>query len=229
MRARLPALIFTILALTGCQPATEPDKQQSFIEVSGQGEVKVVPDVFPVRAEFVLVGKDIAAMKRALDDRIASLLATLTGLGVAEKDLRASDLQVQPQWQWQPERKLLGQRVSRSLEVRLHGMTLYTQVLGVLSEAGPDQLQPLGSELADTSDARHQALTLALRDARRRAAVLADEAGRELGTVVLITEQGHDAVRPMAMMAMEDMSSGKAYAAGEQTVSASVLARFELH
>ena len=228
MPARLAIITLIMLALTGCQPTGTVSGTDSFIEVSGTGEVQVVPDVFPVRAEFVRTGKDVAAMKSSLDQTLASLMDTLESLGVPATDMRASDLQVRPEWQWQPEKRLLGQRVSRSLEVRLHGMALYTEVLGVLSQAQPEQLQPLGSQVSDSTGARHEALTLALRDARARAQVLAEEAGRKLGTVVFITEQGQQSGRPSPMMAMEAASTGPAYSAGEQSISATVMARFKL-
>ena len=229
MTRQLPVLLIALLAMAGCQPGNpEGNTGPGHIEVSGHGEVQVTPDVFPVQAEFVRVGKDVPGMKAELDQKVADLLDTLERLEVDEKDIRASDLQVRPEWQWQPERRLIGQRVSRTVVVRLRGLERYISVLSELGRAAPDQLQPLGSELADPAAAEEQALTLALRDARSRASALAREAGRELGSVVFIKEQGGSSPQPVALMAMEAAPARQAYTAGEQTISANLVARFEL-
>lgn len=225
--APMAILVALLMAtLTGC---TGPDAApQHFVDVQGEGHATGQPDLFPVQASFARVGKDVAAMKAELDQSMAALLATLSELDIAATDIRAADLSVQPEWQWQPERRLIGQRVSRSVEIRIRDMATYTRVLSVLANSQAERVQPLPPRIDDTQALTREALAAAYLDAEQKARHLAAEAGRELGTVVFITEQGAGQPVPMARMAMESAADQSGYSGGENRIQASVSVRFEL-
>lgn len=227
MAHRIAILMTTCLLLAACQPPVSSSPQQRFIEVSGEGQVQVTPDVFPVQAEFVRIGKLLPELQAEVDNQIADVLEQLADMGIEENHIQASDLNIRPEWEWQPERRLIGQRVSRTMTVRLHSLDRYTEVLTLLGESNPERVQALGSLIDDPESAHQQALALALETARSRAQALADETGRDLGAVVFIKEQGA-AAPPVGIMTMEAAPARQSYTAGEQTVSASILARFEL-
>lgn len=215
------------LLLVACQPPAADTAVINSIEVSGEGEVVAVPDRYQVRASVTAVGKDVAELKRALDTRLANLQATLQGLGLAESQLRADDLQVQPEWQWQPERRLIGQRVTRSMAISANGFEQYTRVLDALAQADLDNIFQEGSHTSNEDELDIQALEMALDNAREKAERLAARTGHTLGDVLLISETGGGSpVMPLRMM--EAASADGGYSPGERRIQKQLTVRFEL-
>lgn len=113
-----------------------PVDNRDYVEVSGEGSVETVADVFRVNATATARGDDADALKRQVDTQVNTVLDVLKKTGVADKDISALQLHVQPEWQWQPERKLIGYVASRNIEITIRGMERYGAVLGALTRAG---------------------------------------------------------------------------------------------
>lgn len=229
---RLTGSLFLIALLAGalsaCGPQSQPAPRDT-LDVSGTGEVKATPDRFRVRAVSSRTGSDINAMKQEVDAEIGAAIRTASELGIADNLVRAMALSIQPEWQWQPERKLIGHRVARDIDVAVDGVEAYAELLDALTRLGFTELNQAGAELADPVSLEEQALRQAVEDARRKANILAQAAGRTLGAAIMVQEQGASLPQPM-MMAMD--AAGKressTYSAGELTVRQQVQVRFLL-
>ncbi|MFN3714977.1 MAG: SIMPL domain-containing protein [Alcanivoracaceae bacterium] len=234
-RTHLFVVAAAVLAMSGCDNQTTGnttllESQLPFVEVQGTAEVMATPDRFQVRAAFSELGEDVGAMKSRLDSQMADALAAAKALGIDDSKVRASSLSVQPEWQWQPERKLIGQRVSRDLQITVDGLDLYVALLDRLAALGVSELHQASAEVRDLAALEDQVLKQAVANARHRAALLAGAAGRELGPAMVIIEQGTQLPGPMPMraMAMEAAADKSAYSAGETTVRSQVQVRFRL-
>jgi uncharacterized protein len=223
------------LALTGCDNQTIGNTtlmptESPYVEVQGTAEAMATPDRFLLRAAFSELGDDVAAMKSRIDARMAEALSAARALGIEESKVRASSLSVQPEWQWQPERKLIGQRVSRDLHISVDGLDTYVELLDRLAGLGISELHQAGAEVRDLAALEEQVLKHAVANARHRANLLAVSAGRVLGPAILIVEQGTHLPGPMPVraMAMEAGADKSAYSAGETTVRSQVQVRFRL-
>ncbi|WP_421710460.1 SIMPL domain-containing protein [Alcanivorax sp.] len=177
--------------------STGPDS----ITVSGNGEIAAQPDIFRVAATAREQGDDIAAMKSRVDDAVADMLDLADDLDIEEKQVRASDLHVQPQWQYQPERKLIGHEVSRDVIFRANGLDTYTQLLEGLAKQGVRDIRPAGTEVSNADELANRALEKAVADARQRARIIAEAADRELGKAIQIHAQDVQSPQPVMMMA----------------------------
>ncbi|MGH8402940.1 MAG: SIMPL domain-containing protein, partial [Gammaproteobacteria bacterium] len=118
----------------------------------------------------------------------------------------------------------VGQHVSRRIEITLHDMTRYADLVSALVKAG---VTNIGSTTLDRSDMpalRHQALAKAVEDAHARAAALAAAAGGSLGSVYSITEStGFIRPQPVMMGALRAASVETAtYEPGTIEVTADV-------
>ncbi|KZX83926.1 enolase, partial [Alcanivorax sp. HI0013] len=178
----LGALTLTACSDTHQMLSTGPDS----ITVSGNGEIAAQPDIFRVAATAREQGDDIAAMKSRVDDAVADMLDLADDLDIEEKQVRASDLHVQPQWQYQPERKLIGHEVSRDVIFRANGLDTYTQLLEGLAKQGVRDIRPAGTEVSNADELANRALEKAVADARQRARIIAEAADRELGKAIQI-------------------------------------------
>ena len=147
-----------------------------------------------------------------------------------DNQLTASDIQIDPEWEYQPVRKLIGREVSREGCVRTYGVERYAELADGLAGRGLKEVRPGGTEISNADELANQALEKAVRAAREKAEILARAAGRELGEAMQINAQGYNVPGPMPMraaMAKEDAS--QSYRPGEQDVTASVQITFELN
>ncbi|MDX1589146.1 MAG: SIMPL domain-containing protein [Oleiphilaceae bacterium] len=227
----IPTLVIFTLALTGCTQAPSPDPslEQEQVTVSGLGEVRASPTIFHLRGASRREGEDIRAMHRAVDQDIRAALALADNLGLPRESVQATQVELQPVWQWQPEQKLVGHRLTRDVHFRVEGLERYGALLSGLTDIGFTQLHPAGQGLADTQSLRDQALGQALSDARRKAQVLAQEAERSLGRALRIEEEITHSPSPHAMLRTASESQEEsAYRAGEMTLEARVRVVFAL-
>lgn len=224
-------LISSALLLTACGSGVPKSVEQA-VHVSGYGEVKVVPDQFRISAASSRTGDDINTMKKSVDDEINAALRLAKELKLQDRQITARGFTVQPEWQWQPERKLIGHRVQRDISFTVQGVDDYAQLLEGLSRIGFTEVSSSTAELSNPSAARKEALQKAITDAKDKAQTLAKASGRKLGPAVQITQQGGPGPMPrLAMAAMaEDSNSNTTavYAPGEITISEQVNVRFHL-
>ncbi|MCK5886644.1 MAG: SIMPL domain-containing protein, partial [Alcanivorax sp.] len=210
------------LSLAACSDTHQTiNSSPDSITVSGSGDIAAQPDIFRVVATAREQGDDIAAMKSRVDDAVADMLDLADDLDIEEKQVRASDLNVQPQWQYQPERKLIGHQVSRQVTFRANGLDTYTQLLDGLAKQGLRDIRPAGTEVSNADELANQALEKAVADARQRASIIAKAADRELGKAIQIQAQDFQPPQPVMMMARSEKSGhADSYRPGETDITA---------
>ncbi|GAA5128207.1 SIMPL domain-containing protein [Alloalcanivorax gelatiniphagus] len=224
--------LLAMLTLTACgaQTNTAPAAtDRDTVSVSGEGSVTARPDRFTLVAVAREQGDDIAAMKDKVDSQVEAMLGLADDLEIEEKNVTASDIQISPEWQYQPERKLIGHQVSREVTFKVDGMDRYAKLADGLADLGLREVRPGGSEISNADELAKQALEKAVKDAREKAGILARAADRELGKALMINAQGYTMPQPMMMRAAIAKDEGsQSYRPGEQDVSANVQITFEL-
>lgn len=221
--ARLPfSLLLLAAALSACAP------HHDTVSVQGTGTVKARPDTFVLTATASRRGNNVPAMKKAVDHQVGKLLSLAHRLGIDSKQVDASDLNITPRWQYQPQRKLLGYRVSRDVTFRVKGMDRYARLTDDLTAAGITDLHPAGSEISNADQLADQALRKAVENARHKADIVAGAAGRRLGKAEVITGQNTNMPGPAPRLAMAKQAGDHPYQAGEQAITATVRITFGL-
>ncbi|HEX5086683.1 MAG TPA: SIMPL domain-containing protein [Nocardioides sp.] len=206
------------------------------ITVTGVGHVSVVPDelAFDLSVSVLRPG-----LTQALDDAngaMQSVVDTLKAAGVADKDVQTTDVSMYPEYgrhqKGQPP-TLQGYRVSHSITVTVDDLSRGSDVVTAALAAGGKgvRLDGLRLQVADPEAAIGPARSDAVQQARAKAEALAEDAGRELGDVVRISE---NADQPYA----EDMRGAYDAAAsaagpvpiqpGQEDLTASVVVVYEL-
>lgn len=223
------------LLLVGCDFPTNlstnaaTTTQLEYIEVSGLGEIEATADRFQIRASAEARGQETAALKAAVDQKIDAATSKLSTLGITPSDIRALSLNMQPEWQWQPKRQLVGYQAQRELIIEIDSLATYTKALQVLTDAGIANIRPGESHISNTDALAEQALQLAVQNAQRKAQVLAQSAGRTLGKALVIQESSTHNGMPAPVMMMEARAeSDSFYSAGTSTISRNVSVRFKL-
>ena len=228
--AHLLTGLLAVLALTACGGNGQPLADRDTVSVSGEGTIKARPDIFNLVAVARERGDDVSAMKDEVDRQVQAMLDLAEQLQIDDKHITASDIQIAPEWEYQPERKLIGHQVSREVSFRTSGVERYAELADGLAGLGLKEVRPGGTEISNANELANQALQKAVRAAREKAEILARAAGRELGEAMQINAQGYNVPGPMPMraaMAKEDAS--QSYRPGEQDVTASVQITFQLN
>ena len=207
------------------------------ITVSARGTATAAPDLatlsFAVRREADTAREALDATSAAM----AQVLAALKEMGIAERDLRTTDLSLQPRIVYpNPNRprsddgdpdeegpRVTGYIASNGLSVRVRDITKVGAVLDRAVDLGVNTGGGVSFGNADPSVPEQQARTDAVRRAVAKARTLAEAAGVSLGPLVAIREGGRIArPRPQVFEARAARSDAVPIAAGENEYSVSV-------
>ncbi|MBJ3762092.1 SIMPL domain-containing protein [Maribius pontilimi] len=235
MFCKSAALILTLSLAMGLTPAHAQDeatRAAPLLEVTGEGSVSAVPDMATIRlgvvAEAVIAGEAVSAMEGPM----TALLGRLQSLGIDPRDIQTSTLRLSPVYADRPPEGDGAPRIERyeassDVSVQVRDLDLLGAILDEAVGAGSNRFDGLSFGLADPTEVRDAALAAAMADALRKAAILADAAGVQLGPLVRVVEQGGS--RPPQPMMMETtMDRSAAVAPGEVETDARVMVQFAL-
>ena len=205
--------------------------EERWISVSAEGEASVAPDLAVVSFAVGGVGKELAPTRDDVNARSSAVLARLRDLGIADADLQAPDIGIQPEYDYRKGQRLVGYRVTRRMTAKVRDLDRLGDVLDGLVDAGANEVHGAHMTAADPSAAEHQALEGAVAAARAKAEVMAAAAGVTLGQVVRVEEEGPGGGGPLprfrAMGAMaESADVPTEVAAGDLTVTRRIRAWF---
>ena len=163
--------------------------------------------------------------------RVANVLAAARSQNIADEAIRASQIRVAPDYQWEDgKRQLKGQRVEREVVIELADLDRYGALVDALVDAGIDQLGNVRFLVSQREALAAQALRAAVADGRERAALLAGELGSKLDKIYSINANATP-IQPRAdraMVMMEAKSADAPMLLGKETISARVSLVFTL-
>ncbi|HEY9022015.1 MAG TPA: SIMPL domain-containing protein [Paracoccaceae bacterium] len=202
------------------------------ISVSGTGRVDLAPDMATVRIGVTHQDEDAAAALQQTSDAVAAMLARLTELGIAPRDVQTAGLSLNPVWRDRPEQQgqpmPWGFEASNVVSLRLRDIAALGEVLDALVADGANRLDGVSFGLQDPEASMDEARRLAVADARRKATLFAEAAGVALGQVIDLTETGMATPRPQMMEMAAMRADSVPVAAGEVGITASVQMTFAL-
>jgi hypothetical protein len=203
-----------------------------WISVVAEGEASVAPDMAVVSFAVSGDGKELAAVRDDVNERSSAVLAKLRELEVADADLNAPDVGIQPQYDYRKGQRLIGYRVVRQMTARVRELDRPGGVLDGLVGAGANEVHGAEMTASDPSAAEHEALRAAVVAALAKAEALAGASGVKLGAVARIEEEPDRGGAPMPrmrMMAMaESADAPTEVAAGDLTVTRRIRAWFAI-
>lgn len=195
----LATSLLAVLLLAGCSspPAPAPTTPPPGLTARGVGTVNSTPDRLTVVLGVQNRGR---AAQETLDANSRLATATIDALraaGVADADLRTSQLSVSPT-QDPTTGRVTGYEVNNMLTATLRDIGRAGSVIDAAGAAAGDavRVQQLEFSVADDAAPRAQARADAVRTAQEQARQLADAAGVTLGAVRSITEIPTDPGNP---------------------------------
>lgn len=203
------------------------------VTVSGTGRSVVTPDRFTFTLGVQTVASTVDDAVAENNRRVADVLAALKKAGAGEKDIQTSGFNIWPQQDYSQGKlpRILGYQVSNQITVRSTKIGDAGRLLGVAIAAGVNTASGINFEVSDPARGRDQGLRAAFEDARARATLLAQAAGRTLGRAITISEgvQAAPPPIPFRAMAMEAQAAADVpVESGTQETSYAVTVTFEL-
>ena len=188
-------VVFAVVAATGAPlqaQAPEPTSRQ--IITTGMGRVDVPPTQAVVTVG-VQVQRPTAAEASQEAGRVTEqILARVMQAGIRRQDIRTSGVALHPIFTTPREGapRITAYQAVNTLTVTVNELRLVGPVLDEAVRAGANTISGPSFGLRDLSDPRREALTLAVREARDKAEVIARAAGLQLKGIERIVEEGVD-------------------------------------
>lgn len=199
------------------------------ITVVGSGEARATPDRATVQ---IGVTSEAQSVQEALNDnkaKMAALLDQLKKLGVAEKDIQTSNININATY-GENGRTVTGYQVSNTVAVVIRDLAQAGSLLDKVVSAGANTINGLSFGIENPKSLQEQARNAAIADAQTRAQAMAKAAGGTIGQVLSISETIGAPPVPMFDRAATEQAAGSSVPiqAGEQSVSAQVQITYEL-
>ena len=229
----LGALIVALAALTfrpgPAVGALAPDADPAVhtITVVGTAAVTRVPDTARVSVGVGVTKSTVKAAREAAAKSMTAIIASIKALGIDEKDIKTTGIDLSPHYSNSSTPKITGYRMSQQLQVTVRDMAKAGDVVDTATAKGANEVNGLWFEVGDPVSAMDEARAAAIAQARTSAQKMAAAAGVSLGIVVSISESVSSSPGPYYygddMRALETTIQP-----GTQDVQATVSVTFEI-
>lgn len=199
------------------------------ITVQGSASVSVPPDMATFNFSILERGPNLPRLKSSVDGRSADLIDLARALGVVDSDITSAEVRIRPRYN-HPDAKLLGYDVSRDIRVVLKSLDRYSELVNGAIEAGISNLGNIQLDISQRTSLQVNSLAAAMAVARRKAQIIAAEAGVTLGKVTSVSESGLPAEMPLYQARAESMvmDSRSVFEPGKIVVSSQVSVTFAI-
>lgn len=234
-------IIGGLFFVAGQYVASTPQRAQKEAElnreitVQGQGEVTAKPDVavitLAVQTEILPTAE---AASQNLATTFAKVLSAVKTAGVADKDVKTTNLSVNPVYDYTAGKQVpRGYQASESITVSVRAIDTVSDVLGKATAQGVNQVGGISFTIDKPENLKIMAQENAIADAKEKASKLAKSLGVSLGKVKTFSISDFPSGPPIYALNAESKAgggdvSGPPVASGENTVQANVTVTFEL-
>jgi len=210
-------------------PAANPRQ----VTVIGSGQVQGVPDTLTADVGIEFTAPDVTTAMNQTNDRQQAVINALVGAGMDRKNIRTTAVTLQPQYS-NPEpagtATITGYRATNAIQVKIHPTDTASKMLALIVSTGGDatRISSVSYSIADDSQLVKDARARAFQDAKNRADQYAQLSGLRLGKVLSISEATGSTPTAGAPPAPPRAAFAVPLEPGQQTVSFSVTAVWEL-
>jgi len=174
------------------------NKSEAFT-VTGEGKVSVKPDIATVNVGVQATGTTVKDVQDNLNKNINAVSAAVKKLGIDEKDIKTSNYNMYPDYDYTgPRQKILGYQASSNLTIKVRDIEKANSVVDAATVAGANTVGGISFDVDDKTKAEDEARKLAVVDAKAKAGQAAATAGFTLGKIINYQEStGGNRIYPM--------------------------------
>ena len=211
-------------------PAATDEPAIHTITGAGTGTVTMVPDIAHVGVGVTITKSTVKAAREAAAKSMTSIIAAIRALGVDEKDIKTTGLNLYPQYNNGTPPKVVGYTISEQVQVTVRDLDKTGDGVDAAMANGATDTSGIWFDVADPAKAMNEARAAAVEAARASAQAMATAAGVNLGGVASISESQASFPYPYAERAAgaADAATPTPVQPGTQDVQATVTVVFEI-
>lgn len=232
---KLSLFIVLVVLVCSCVWAAGQDELR-YITVTGDAEIRVVPDEVLITTGVQTQDKNLNAAKDQNDKIVREVLAITKKYGIEPKHVQTSQINIEPKYRYYENKKIFeGYQVSKTVIVTLKDMSKFENLFSSMLEQGVNYVYNIAFRTSELRKYRDKARIMAIRAAYEKAKALAGELGQTIGKPYVITENSSGSTfaqyrqNVQNVMASDGAGSTEGVIApGEITVTSSITVKFEL-
>lgn len=210
---KLMCLILAAVLLLSMSGAALADDT---ITVNGTATVQLEPDMVMIMLGVEAVDPEVLNAQKTVNEAMAKVIEALTGeeLAIAEEDIATSEYRIDERYEYNYEvgkSEMIGYAATAMLSICVRELDKAGAVIDAAMMAGANRLSGVEFMSSNQTEARDQALTIAVQDGIRKAKVIAAAAGIELPAIPSeIIEQSSYSYAASNSIVMYDMAAATA-------------------
>jgi uncharacterized protein YggE len=182
-------LVFAIILLFPAFIFAAGKSEPRLITVTGDAEVRVVPDEVILTLGVETWNKDLNIAKQENDQRSQKIIDVGKKHKIDKKYIQTDYLSIEPRYEHSYERKkFIGYFVRKSIVMTLRDISKFESILSDVLEAGANYVHGVQFRTTELRKYRDQARLLAIKAAQEKAKALAKELGQKVGDPYSIQE-----------------------------------------
>lgn len=172
----------------GMGPANRAEPR--LITVSGEAEIKVIPDEVVLTLGVETSDKQLRLAKSFNNDRVAKVMAAAEKLGVTAKEMQTDRISIEPRYRDSYEqRDFVGYFVRQTIVITLKDLSRFEDLLTDVLDAGANYVHGIQFRTTELRKHKDEARALAIRAAREKAIAMAAELDEKIGEPYAISEE----------------------------------------
>lgn len=194
VRPALAGVVLFLALQTGlvmpCPAHAGADPPHRQITVTGEAEVRVVPDQVILTLGVESNQKTLRAARQHNEAAVRALLAMIESAGIPRRDVQTDHISLEPRYESQryEQRTLVGFTLRRNIVITLRDVARFDNLIGDAVGAGVNQVHGIQFRTSELRKHRDQARALAIQAAREKASAMAGGLGMQLGRPSSIVE-----------------------------------------
>lgn len=189
---RIGTLIAAVLCFSAFGATARGDGESvRKITVSGQADVKVIPDRVTISLGVQTTDLKLEDAKREHDARVKKILALPSKFQIDAKDVQTDYVRISLDYGWDSsgrQREFKGYSVNQAIAITLKDISKYDALLSAAIEAGANEVSGVDFQTSELRKHRDRARALAIQAAKEKATDLAGALGQGIGKPTDIQE-----------------------------------------
>ena len=222
-------MLVTVFTITA---QAQEFKQQSLVNVNGEGKIKVVPDQASITVSVESKGSKAADVKKENDTKIDAVLKYVKKMGIAAQDFQTQRVYLNDEYDYQ--KKKHNYVATQTIRILMKDLAKYDEMMEGLVETGINNISNVEFKTSRLEELKAGARRLAVQNARTKANDLVSALEQKIGTAFSITDNtAVEYPQPRYEMKMMNMAAdayggNQTLAVGEIEITANVAVSFYL-
>lgn len=160
------------------------------ITVEGEGKALITPDLAVVNLGVTTDAKTSAQVVADNTKKMNSVISTLKDLGIDEKNIKTTNYNLSPKYDYTPERGSFedGYTISQNIQVRVKDFEKLGDILAKTTEAGANTVGGINFTLENKDKVKQEAREQAIAKAKESAKQISEVTGLEFGRIISFYE-----------------------------------------